>query len=182
MKFFRGFQSWFTFFYSKTGLIEDSAVRDIVSKASATAVWSMIAFTALGTVGVDTSPILTGLGIGGASIGFAARDIGANLMAGLMLAFNRHRVFGQGRRLRIGSGATSVEGVVCSWDLRHLILLNDKMERIYVPNSMVFSSIITVASSPPVTEKLSFLNPKQKAMKPFVNSHKAGGSSQNRNE
>ncbi|KNH08048.1 hypothetical protein XU18_1378 [Perkinsela sp. CCAP 1560/4] len=144
MKFFGGFHNWFNIFFTKTNLIPDSAVRDIVSKASATAAWSMILFTALGTAGIDTSPILTGLGVGGASLGFAARDIGANLMAGLMLAFNRHRAFGHGRKLRIGSGPSSIEGVVCSWDLRHLILLNSEMERVYVPNSMVYSSIITV--------------------------------------
>ena len=168
MKFFKGFQKTFDFFYSKTGLIEDAAKRAIISRASATIVWSMLGFTALGTIGVDTSPILTGLGVGGASLGFAAKDIGANFMAGLILAFNRHRVFGQGRKLKIGSGATSVEGIVCSWDLKHLILLNDKMERVYVPNSMVFSSIITVESIHPkdakLIEKLPRVNPVKPAM------------------
>mmetsp|Transcript_7256 Transcript_7256/g.10939 ORF Transcript_7256/g.10939 Transcript_7256/m.10939 type:complete len:162 (-) Transcript_7256:157-642(-) len=141
MRSFLGFNQWFNMIYVKTGLIPDAAVRDIVSKASATAVWAIFFFTACGTAGIDTAPVLTGLGVGGASIGFAARDIGANFVAGLLLAMNRHRVFGHGKRLRIGS---AVSGTVISWDLRHLILLNSQLERVYVPNSMLFSSIVTV--------------------------------------
>ena len=130
--------------YLKTGFIPDDAVRDITSRLSATTTWGVLGVVALGTVGVDTSPLLTGLGVGGAALGFAAKDIGANFMAGVLLALNRNRRFGHGDRLRVGVGGTSVEGSVTGWDMRHLTLLNDNGEEVLIPNSMVFSSVITV--------------------------------------
>ena len=138
------FRYVFNKIYDKTGLIPDDAVRDITSRLSATTTWGVLIAVALGTAGVDTSPLLTGLGVGGAALGFAAKDIGANFMAGVLLAFNGNRNFGHGQRLRVGLGANSAEGIVTGWDLRHLTLLNDKGERVLIPNSMVFSSVITV--------------------------------------
>jgi len=149
--------------FLKTGLIPDQAVRDICSRLSATATWGVFGVMALGTAGIDTSPLLTGLGVGGAALGFAAKDIGANFMAGVLLALNRNRKFAHGDRLRVGVGSNAVEGVVTGWDLRHLLLRNDKEEQVLIPNSMVFSSVITVEI---VRDKKQVLSEKSTEKKP----------------
>ena len=43
------------------------------SKSAATAIYTLAGFSLLGTVGVDTKPLVAGLGVGGFTVGFALR-------------------------------------------------------------------------------------------------------------
>ena len=44
-----------------------------VSKSAAIAVYTLAGFSLLGTLGVDTKPLVAGLGVGGFTVGFALR-------------------------------------------------------------------------------------------------------------
>jgi len=129
--------------------MQDEVVREISSRVAAIGTWGLVILGGLGTAGIDTSPLLTGLGVGGAALGFAAKEIGANFMAGVLMAVNRNRNFGHGQRLKVGLGSNSVEGIVTGWDLRYLTLLDDKGQRVLVPNSFVFGAVITVENHQP---------------------------------
>lgn len=43
------------------------------SKSAAIAVYTLAGFSVLGTLGVDTKPLVAGLGVGGFTVGFALR-------------------------------------------------------------------------------------------------------------
>ena len=43
------------------------------SKSAAIAIYTLAGFSLLGTVGVDTKPLVAGLGVGGFTVGFALR-------------------------------------------------------------------------------------------------------------
>ena len=123
-----------------TGLIEDPSKRSLVSRIMATSTWSLLGVVALGSIGVDTSPVLTTLGVTGATVGFACKDLGANFAAGTALAFQRP--FKTGRIITVGT----VKGTVDHWDMRYLYLKGSKGELICVPNATVFTNIIIIDS------------------------------------
>ena len=129
---------------SRTMLVADPATRSLVSRILATSTYAVGGFVALGTCGVDTSPIIAAMGISGATIGFACKDVGANMVAGLNLAASRP--FEHGRTISVGA----FKGIVDHWDTRYLYLRGPKGELIHVPNAVVFTSVITV-HDPPAT-------------------------------
>lgn len=58
------------------------------------AVWAVAVVTALDQVGVNTTSLLTSLGVVGLSIGFAARDSLSNVISGLFIFWDRPFVLG----------------------------------------------------------------------------------------
>ena len=95
--------------------------------------------TALGTVGVNVSALVAGLGLTGFALGFAFRDILSNLLAGILLLL--FRPFGVGDRVSV----TGFDGQVSSIDLRYTVLEQpDKI--VLIPNSNLFTNPIVVAS------------------------------------
>jgi small-conductance mechanosensitive channel len=131
--------------FEKTGAISDPTARGLVSRIASTGVWGIVGFTTLGTLGIDTSPALATLGVTGATVGFACKDIGANLAAGAALAFQRP--FAHGTRVRVGTASTGIEGVVDHWDMRYLYLKAEDGSIIHIPNTTVFTSILTIPSA-----------------------------------
>uniref|UniRef100_A0A7S1QXZ9 Mechanosensitive ion channel n=1 Tax=Neobodo designis TaxID=312471 RepID=A0A7S1QXZ9_NEODS len=127
---------------SRTALVPDPATRSLISRILASSTYAVGTFVALGTFGVDTSPVLAAMGISGATIGFACKDVGANMVAGLSLAASRP--FEHGRTISVGA----FKGLVDHWDTRYLYLRGPKGELIHVPNSVVFTSVITVHDPP----------------------------------
>lgn len=132
----------FRFLLCKTGVVPDPAVRSLVSRVLATTTWTVAAFTALGTIGVDTTPIMAALGVTGATLGFAAKDVGANAIAGCALAW--HQPFNVGTRVSVGMGTSLTKGKVERWDMRYLYLRGEKGELVLVPNNTLYNSVITL--------------------------------------
>ncbi|HHD72354.1 MAG TPA: mechanosensitive ion channel [Epsilonproteobacteria bacterium] len=95
--------------------------------------------TALGTLGVDVSAIITGLGLTGFAVGFALKDILSNLLAGALLIL--YNTFSVDDVIRV----SGFEGRVEEINLRFTIIVKDD-ERIYIPNATMFSNAITVKS------------------------------------
>jgi small-conductance mechanosensitive channel len=99
--------------------------------------------TALGTLGLDVTALVAGLGLTGFALGFALRDIISNTLAGVLILL--FRPFHRGDHVSV-AGA---EGVVSEVDLRYTTLVVDEETRVLVPNSTLFTNAIRVARRPP---------------------------------
>ena len=94
--------------------------------------------TALGTLGVNITGIVAGLGLTGFALGFALKDSIANLLAGVLILL--YRPFEVGDRIDVGGLAGNVTNV----NLRYTELENPS-ERVLVPNSKMLVDPIRVA-------------------------------------
>lgn len=93
--------------------------------------------TALGTMGVDVSALVTGLGLTGFAVGFALRDIISNALSGMLVIL--YKPFKNGDHITV----TALEGVVADVNLRYTVLHADG-KRIFVPNAALMTNPITV--------------------------------------
>lgn len=138
---------FFNSFYSRTGIIKDAGQRSVASRVSALALEGVIVFTALGTLGVDTSPLIAAAGVTGATIGFACKDFGANFVASI--ALSGQQALRTGNKVSIGVGSNMVTGTIVDWDTRYLYLRNDDKAVICVPNNVILNSVVTWADVKP---------------------------------
>lgn len=97
--------------------------------------------TAIGTLGVNISALVAGLGLTGFAMGFALRDTISNVLAGVLLLI--YRPFDIHDRVNV----SGQEGMVVNIDLRYTTLDND-VSRILIPNSVLFTNPIIVSKSP----------------------------------
>src|SRR5918996_5146829 len=86
------------------------------------------AVTALGTLGIDVSALVAGLGLTGFALGFALRDILSNILAGILLL--TYRPFRRGDRIAVAG----FEGIVADLDLRYTTLQTDT-GKVLIPNA-----------------------------------------------
>lgn len=93
--------------------------------------------TALGTLGINVSALVAGLGLTGFALGFALKDTISNLLSGVLILL--YRPFEIGNRIRI----SGYEGIVASIDLRYTELEGER-SKILIPNSKSFTDPITV--------------------------------------
>ncbi|MBT4866096.1 MAG: mechanosensitive ion channel [Planctomycetaceae bacterium] len=93
--------------------------------------------TALGTVGVDVTALVAGLGITGFALGFAMKDIVSNVVSGILIIM--YKPFRHGDRVKV----SSFSGIVANIDLRYTTLDSDGTQ-IFVPNSLLFTNAISV--------------------------------------
>lgn len=96
----------------------------------------------LTNIGVNINAIIGGLGLGGFALGLALKDIIANFVSGLLIILSK--TIKVGDTLKIAG----FEGEVKSVNLRQTVLVNKQnpQEKILVPNSNIYSSIITIQS------------------------------------
>ena len=93
--------------------------------------------TALGTLGINVSALVAGLGLTGFALGFALKDTISNLLSGVLILL--YRPFEIGNRIKI----SGYEGIVVSIDLRYTEL-DAEGNKILIPNSKLFTDPITV--------------------------------------
>ena len=93
--------------------------------------------TALGTLGIDVSALVAGLGLTGFALGFALKDTISNLLSGVLILL--YRPFEKGNRIKI----SGYEGTVISIDLRYT-KLDSGGNKVLIPNSKLFTDPITV--------------------------------------
>lgn len=96
--------------------------------------------TALGTMGVNVSALVAGLGLTGFALGFAFRDILSNLLAGVLLLL--FRPFDVGDHISV----SGLDGEVVSIDLRYTVLQQEG-KKILIPNSNLFTNPILVTTT-----------------------------------
>jgi len=94
--------------------------------------------TALGTIGVDVSALITSLGLLGFAVGFATKDILSNALAGIMILI--FKPFKIGDQLTVQQNT----GIVTAIDLRYTTINHEKAYVTLIPNSAALNSIIDV--------------------------------------
>jgi len=93
--------------------------------------------TVLGTLGINVSALVAGLGLTGFALGFALKDTISNLLSGVLILL--YRPFEIGSSIKI----SGYEGIVISIDLRYTEL-DSEGNKILIPNSKLFTDPITV--------------------------------------
>jgi small-conductance mechanosensitive channel len=96
--------------------------------------------TALGTLGINVSALVAGLGLTGFALGFALKDTISNLLSGILILL--YQPFRLGDVIKIAG----YEGRVVTIDLRYTELVSEG-DRILIPNSRLFTDPITVVDS-----------------------------------
>jgi len=121
---------------------EDRTTVDGLSKIGRIVVVVIAALMVMQTLGFSISGVLAFGGIGGIAVGFAAKDLLANLFGGLMVHLDRP--FNIGDRIR--SPDRQIEGVVEHIGWRQTSLRAVNMSMLFVPNAL-FTSIVVENSS-----------------------------------
>ena len=93
--------------------------------------------TALAQVGVDVSSLLTSLGVAGLTLGFAAKDVLANVISGLFIFWDRPFVVGD--LVEVDGQYGRVEEITMR--STRIVTVDGKM--LAVPNSEIVSSTVT---------------------------------------
>jgi small-conductance mechanosensitive channel len=118
----------------------DEALSRFLIRAMRISLVSLGAVSALGTLGIDVSVIVGGIGLTGLALGVALKDVVSNAVSGIMLLL--FRTFRHNDRIKVAE----FEGVVSDIDLRYTHLRTEG-KIIYVPNSMMFANAVTVLSN-----------------------------------
>jgi small-conductance mechanosensitive channel len=116
--------------------------RPLVELAGETVRYVVIAVglvSGLGTMGVDISALVAGLGLTGFALGFALRDAVSNLIAGVLILV--YQPFGYGDKITVGGNSGTVVGI----NFRYTVLEADGGAVVHVPNGTMFSNSVTVA-------------------------------------
>jgi len=124
------------------GGAEDRTTVDGLSKIARIVVGVIAALMVMQTLGFSISGVLAFGGVGGIAVGFAAKDLLANLFGGLMIHLDRP--FNIGDKIR--SPDRQIEGVVEHIGWRQTSLRAANMSMLFVPNSL-FTSIVVENSS-----------------------------------
>lgn len=93
--------------------------------------------TAFGTLGIDISALVAGLGLTGFALGFALKDTISNLLSGVLILL--YRPFEIGSQIDVSGH----QGKVTSIDLRYTEL-ECEGQRVLIPNSKLFTDPIKV--------------------------------------
>jgi small-conductance mechanosensitive channel len=109
----------------------------ILADAMKWAIVSIGLITGLGTVGVNVSALVAGLGLTGLAIGIALKDVVSNAIAGIMILI--YKPFQRNDRIVF----TALEGTVVQIDLR-FTTLETADRRILIPNSNLLTNSIIV--------------------------------------
>ncbi len=124
----------------------DLTVRDLLADGTHIVVIIVGAITALGTVGIDVSALVAGLGLTSFALGLALKDIVSNVVSGvLILTYHPFRI---GDTVSV-SGS---EGVVIDVNLRYTIL-RAAGKIVLIPNQNVFSNVVIVDQPIPPSQE-----------------------------
>lgn len=96
--------------------------------------------TALGTLGINVSALVAGLGLTGFALGFAFRDALSNVLAGFMILL--YRPFRRGDVITV----TLLEGKVTEINLRYTVIQAEG-SRVLIPNSNLLTNPIIVKTA-----------------------------------
>jgi small conductance mechanosensitive channel len=122
----------------------DSDLTVLLGSAAKIVLLLLGAITALGTLGIDITARVAGLGLTGFAVGFALKDIISNTLSGILVII--YKPFKKGDRITV----TALEGTVVDVNLRYTVL-DAEGKKIFIPNSSLFTNPITVAAGPQAT-------------------------------
>ena len=93
--------------------------------------------TALGTMGIDVSAIVAGLGLTGLAFGFAFKDMLSNFISGVLVLI--YKPFNINDSIEIDK----YKEVVIDVNLRYTVI-NQEGDEVLVPNSFIFSKPLII--------------------------------------
>jgi len=96
--------------------------------------------TALGTIGINISALVAGLGLTGFALGFAFKDTISNILSGVLILL--YRPFKMNDKIKVAG----FEGTVISVDLRYT-KLDSEEGTVLIPNSKCFTDPVVVYST-----------------------------------
>lgn len=134
-------------FIMKSKLTADPDLGRFLARSAAFSVYGLASMTALGTVGIDTAPLLTGIGITGFTIGFALKEIATNFLSGVMLVFGKPFKKGQYLKVLTTSNQQQLEGEVQSIDARYVLLRTKDRGVVMIPSVVVYTNPILVSNT-----------------------------------
>lgn len=120
----------------------DEELRDLFVRVFRLTILIIGVITALGTIGIDVSALVAGLGLTSFALGFALQDIIKNTLSGILILM--YRPFRRGNYIRVGDK----DGIVTDIDLRYTTLQKEGI-KILIPNANMFTEAITIISQPP---------------------------------
>ncbi len=115
----------------------DSNLTSLLARTSNITLMMFGFITALGTLGINVSALVAGLGLTGFALGYAMKDTISNLLSGVLILL--YRPFETGDRIKV----SGYEGIVISIDLRYTEL-DSEGNKVLIPNSKLFTDPITV--------------------------------------
>lgn len=138
----------------------DATLGKLVQSATKVTVFSIGVVSALGQVGVDITGLLTGVGVLGLTIGFAARDALSNIISGFLILWDRP--FTIGDLIEVGDFYGRVDAItlrttrVVTVDGRMLAIPNTEIAKKTVASYTNFPHFrLDVSFTVAVTEDLS---------------------------
>ncbi|VAW63344.1 hypothetical protein MNBD_GAMMA11-1552 [hydrothermal vent metagenome] len=118
----------------------DASLSSLLARISNITFIVLGLITALGTLGVNVSALVAGLGLTGFALGFALKDTISNFLSGILILL--YRPFKIGNHIKI----SGYEGTVISIDLRYT-QLDSNGYRVLIPNSRLFTDPVTVMNA-----------------------------------
>ena len=115
-----------------------SEVYRLISGSQKTVLIIIGVISALGTLGVNVSALVAGLGLTGFAFGLALKDAISNLLAGIMIVF--YKPFELGDEVEL-AGA---KGKVIDINLRYITLEGDDSHTL-IPNSLFLNNKVGIA-------------------------------------
>ncbi|CAF2702783.1 unnamed protein product [Rotaria sp. Silwood2] len=129
-------------FFLRSHIIEDEDLAGLLAKTATVTIYAFIGVTTLGTFGVDTKPLLAGIGITGFTIGFALKEVATNFISGIFLVINKP--FVRGCRIKIHGSGGGIEGLVHFIDIRYVHLKTKDRGIVMIPSAIVYTNAFTV--------------------------------------
>jgi small-conductance mechanosensitive channel len=124
-----------------------AVASSIITHLVAVAIYILGFLVILDSLGVQVTPVLTALGVGGLAVALALQDTLSNLFAGLQLVASKQVHIGDFVRLDSGD-----EGVVVDLTWRYTTIRTLPGNLIIVPNAKLSSAIVTNFTSPSPTQ------------------------------
>ena len=112
-------------------------VTKLIGNASSSAILIFGVASALGTLGVNVSALVAGLGLSGFALGFALRDALSNLLSGVLIIL--YQPFKVGDLIVV----TGFEGEVVEINLRYTVLSSGE-NKFMIPNASIFNNTVTL--------------------------------------
>ena len=117
----------------------------ILSRGAKLSVQALGLVTAMGTLGINVTALVAGLGLTGFAVGFALKDIISNTLAGILILI--YKPFQRQDRISVVLAPSNLEGHVVQVNLRYTTLqLPDR--KILIPNANLFTNPIMVFQAP----------------------------------
>jgi small conductance mechanosensitive channel len=111
-------------------------LRMLITRVVALLVILLSALIAVGTVGVNIMPLLTGIGVVGVGVSLAMQGVLGNLVAGLLIIFTKP--------FRVGEyiSTIGVQGQVDTIELFNTVLLHPDRSRVVIPNRKIVGEVL----------------------------------------